>query len=327
MSLPFKMRLKAWWKGYDPAEVARLLRERQPHEAPRSRPVPPPLPPGAVAPEDIDLPFDPWDAQRIEIAQYVWGEGFCGPGGPDHIVSMSKLLALSPEMSLLEIGSYLGGPARTLAEKFGAWVTGFEESPRLVDLANQKSLMTGLAKKAEIHVFDPNTLEKFDRKYDRAFAKETFFTIEKKAKLLGLLEEHLKPGGLFLITDFVLASESVVATYTFNAWRDCETARRRPYMVTAKELADMCKKARFTVRVDEDVSKDYIDLVNKAWAGADRVAARIGGQADSEALLRTLLKEAEFWNLRVSMLESGQLQLRRLVGSKRAEKPSMMSDW
>lgn len=325
MNLPLKMRLKAWWEGYDPAELARLLREREPRV---ERPVKaPPPPPGAVMPDDIDLPFDPWDEGRIEIAQYVWGEGFCGPGGPEHIVSMSKLLALSPEMSLLEIGAHLGGPARTLAEKFGTWVTGYEESPRLVELANEKSLMTGLAKKAVINVFDPTSVESFDRKFDRALAKEALFTIEKKAHLLNLLEEHLKPGGLFLITDFVLTSESVIGTDAYKAWRASEAARRKPHMVTAKELADMCKKARFTLRVDEDVTKDYIELVNRAWTGADRVAARLQGREDGEALLKTLLKEAEFWNLRVSMLEAGHLQIRRLVGSKRTEKSSMMSDW
>lgn len=326
MNLPLKLRLKAWWEGYDPGDIARLLKGREP-PVERVRPVSPPRPPGDVAPDNIDLPFDPWDDNRIDIAQYVWGEGFCGPGGPDHIVSMSKLLALSPEMSLLEIGAHLGGPARTLAEKFGAWVTGYEESPRLVELANEKSLMTGLAKKAVIHPFEPDKVEKFDRKFDRALAKESLFTIEKKAHILGLVEEHLKPGGLFLITDFVLASESAIGTGAYKAWRDSEAARRKPFMVTAKELADMCKKARFTLRVDEDVTQAYIELVNRAWAGADKVAAKLQDREDGEVLLKTLLKEAEFWNLRVSMLEQGLLQIRRLVGSKRTEKSSMMSDW
>lgn len=326
--LPLKLKLKAWWEGYDPAEVAARLRAAQAGESP-----PPPPPPVAKTPSapinagDAELPFDPWDANRVEIAQYIWGEGYCGPGGPEHIVAMSKLLALSPEMSLLEIGSHLGGPARTLADKFGTWVTGYEDSPRLVELANQKSTMAGMAKKADIKSYDPQKVETFDRHFDRAFAKEAFFTIENKGRLINLVEEHLKPSGLFLITDFVLGADTVVAKDSYKEWRAGEAEKRKPYMVTAPEMVDHLKKARFNIRVNEDVSSTYIDLINKAWAGADKVAAKLMKQDDGEALIRMLLREAEYWSRRARLLESGDLRVWRILASKKGEKPAMMSDW
>ena len=98
-------------------------------------------------------------------------------------------------------------------------------------------------------------------------------------------------------------------------------------MVTAPELVDMLKKARFIVRVNEDVSDHYVELVNHAWAGADKVAARIAKQEDGEELLKTLVKEAEYWNRRVRLLRSGALRVWRILASKKADKPSMMSDW
>lgn len=332
VDLPLRWKLKAWWEGYDPAEVAARInagRAKEPESVPSPppRPEPPKTPPSPINPGDAELPFDPWDANRIEIAQYIWGEGYCGPGGPEHIISMSKLLALSPEMSLLEIGSHLGGPARTLADKFGTWVTGFEESPRLVELANQKSTMAGLAKKADIRTYDPETIEGFDRKFDRAFAKEAFFTIEKKDRLIDLIEQHLKPSGLFLITDFVLGSDTVVAKESYREWRKGESEKRKPYLVTAPEMAAMLKKARFNIRVNEDVSDTYIELINRAWTGADKVAAKLRKQEDGEALIRMLLKEAEFWSRRARMLESGDLRIWRILASKKGEKPAMMSDW
>jgi len=325
------LRLKAWWEGYDPDDVLAYLRARAPTPPAASNPGPQPSrlepPPSDIDPRDIELPFDPWDNNRAEIAQYIWGEGYCGPGGPEHIVSMSKLLALSPEQSLLEIGSLLGGPARTLADSFGTWVTGYEASPKLAALAAEKSEMAGLAKKAIIHHYDPETVGEFDRKFDRAFAKEALFTIENKARLLDLVEGHLKPSGLFLITDFVLADESVYAKESYREWRDSEAHRRRPYMVTAEQLAELCKQVRFTVRVNEDVSDVYIDLIRKAWAGADKVAEKIAHRAEGEVLLETLLREAEFWSHRARMLESGDLRLWRILAAKKAEKPSMLSDW
>jgi cyclopropane fatty-acyl-phospholipid synthase-like methyltransferase len=334
-SVPFKIWLKAWWEGYDPVEFANYLDKKRaaaapPPAAPAAdhKPKSPPRDaPSDVTPDDLELPFDPWDANRIEIAQYIWGEGYCGPGGPEHIISMCKLLALSPEMSLLEIGANLGGPARTLADKYGTWVTGYETSERLVKLANEKSLMAGLAKKADIRHYSTGSAEGFGRHFDRALAKESLFTIENKANILGLVEEHLKPSGLFLITDFVLGSDQVSGKESFRTWRDKEAEKRRPYMVTAQELAGLVKKARFNVRVNEDVSATYIDLINRAWAGADKVAAQLARKEDSEDLLKALLKEAEFWSNRARMLESGDLRLWRILASKRSEKPSMLSDW
>jgi len=327
-ALPLKIRMKAWWEGYDPAEVERILRAKgKKTRAARAEPESPREPEPGVDPDNIELPFDPWDDNRAEVAQYIWGEGYCGPGGPEYIVSMSKLLSLSPEQSLLEIGSLLGGPARTLADKFGSWVTGYEASPKLAELANEKSHMAGMSKRVHVHQYDPETVQEFERNFDRAFAKEALFTIENKADLLDAVEQHLKPSGLFLITDFVLGSESVYAKESYREWRDAEAKRRRPYMVTAEQLAEMAKEARFTVRVNEDVSDTYIDLIHKAWAGADKVAEQLAEREDGEDLLKALLHEAEFWSRRVKMLESGDLRLWRLLASKKADKPSMLSDW
>lgn len=331
--MSLKVRMMAWWQGYDPADVEKLLARKaalQQSNVPEDPPKPPasPAKPAPdVSPEDLELPFDPWDSNRVEIAQYIWGEGYCGPGGPEHVISVSKLLALSPEMSLLEIGANLGGPARTLADKFGAWVTGYETSERLVKLANEKSLMAGMAKKADIKHFSTEEIDSFGRNFDRAFAKEAFFTIENKARMMGLVEAHLKPSGLFLMTDFVLGSDNVLGKESYRQWRESEQEKRRPFMVTSAELVDLAKKARFNIRVSENITPTYIDLINKAWAGADKVAAQLSRQEDGDALLQALLKEAEFWSLRRRMMESGDLQVWRLLASKKSEKPSMMSNW
>lgn len=328
-ALPFKLRLKAWWQGYDSAEVAARLHASQTGKEPEpvSKPVVKKPETAPVNLDDPELPFDPWDSNRVEIAQYIWGEGYCGPGGPDHIIDMCKLLALSPEMSLLEIGANLGGPARTLADKYGSWVTGYETSARLVELANEKSHMTGLGKKAIVKHYDTETIDDFERNFDRALAKETLYTIRDKARLLALVEHHLKPGGLFLITDFVLGSESVPGKESYREWLESESAKRRPYMVTSQDFAQLLKNARFNIRVNEDVSASYINIVNNAWKGADKVAAQLAHQDDGETLLQALLAEAEFWSRRARMLESGDLRVWRFLAGKKGDRPVMMSDW
>jgi len=185
-----------------------------------------------------------------------------------------------------------------------------------------------LTKKVTVNHFDPETIDSFERKFDRAFSKEALFTIENKQGLIAAIEQHLKPSGLFLLREFVLADESAFSDPAFKDWRDSEThAARRPFMVTSHGLVESLKAAGFIVRVNEDVTDEYIRLVNQGWVGADKVAESLAQRDDAEELQMTLLSEAEFWSRRVNLMEKGLLRVWRVLGSKRADKPSMLSDW
>lgn len=325
--IPFKLRLKAWWEGYDPQDLARLEATHaaaKPAPAPRKPPQKDAPPPPPTDPES-GLPVDPWDKSRIDVAQYIWGPGYCGPGGPEHIIAMSKLLTLNSELSMADIGAGLGGPARTLAEEFGVWMTGYEQSQALVAAGNELSTMAGMAKKANIQHFAPGPDFKFDRRYDRALLKETLHGIEDKMDLLQKLEDAIKPEGLVLIIDYVLGNDAVVASADYRAWREGEP--HQVFMVTQEELADVVNKAGFSLRVNEDQSEAQIELITRAWKGVDQVAAKLVEDPDERHLVDTLLKEAELWARRVAMLQSGKLKLVRMLGAKREKKPGMMSNW
>ncbi|RME63679.1 MAG: methyltransferase domain-containing protein, partial [Alphaproteobacteria bacterium] len=236
-----------------------------------------------------------------------------------------KLLALTPELSMADIGAGLGGPARTLAEQFGVWMTGYEQSSALVAAGNELSTMAGMAKKAPLQSFAPGPDFTFERRYDRAFLKESLHMIEDKLDLLTKLESAIKPEGLVLVIDYVLGDEAAVATPEYKAWRQGEP--HQVFMVTQKELADLLTKAGFSLRVNEDQSDSQIALITHAWQGVDTVAAKLMENPAERHLVATLLKEAELWARRVAMLQSGRLRLVRMLGAKREKKASMMSNW
>jgi cyclopropane fatty-acyl-phospholipid synthase-like methyltransferase len=319
--VPLKLRLKAWWEGYDTDDIKKRLSERTGKPEMDFSDEPKAERPKELSAENLD----PWDAATVDIAQYIWGKGFCGPGGPDYIVSLSKLLALSPEMSMLQIGAGLGGPSRVLVDRFGVWITGFEESEMLVDKGRKLAKMAGLEKKAQLEQYVPEGFEGFDRKYDRALAKEALFTIEDKSNMIAKIEEKLKPGGLFLMTEYVIGSDAVLGKDKYKEWVVGE--RRHPYPVLADELVDLLKKHHLQVRVSEDISMQYVDMINQAWAGADEVAAKLAKREDGTMMIQTLMREAEFWTRRKKLLETGDLKLWRIVANKKSGGPSMMSDW
>ena len=327
--IPLKLMLKGWWEGYDSDEVRDAYLATQGQEEEDARP--PPAAPKETPQEKPksggakDIPVDPWNEQRVDIAQYIWGEGYCGPGGPEHIITMSKLLALSPKMSMMCLGAGLGGPARTLADKFGVWVSGYEESEHLVEAGNEMSVKAGMAKKADLHNYVADGSVDFGRKFDRVLAKEYIFLVENKKGLMSATFEATKPDGLILITEYVLGSEGVVSSDAYREWKESEHGK--VYPVTEEALKELVTKAGYSVRVHEDISDQQIRLIANAWSGADKVIAELTKDKDGTALVDTLLQEAEFWARRSKLLTDGTLKLWRTLGYKKEDGPPMMSNW
>ncbi|MEX1146791.1 MAG: methyltransferase domain-containing protein [Sphingomonadales bacterium] len=318
--VPLSTRLKVWWEGYDMAEVeARMLamEKRKALSQPKPDPAPPP-------PLNEDLPVAPWDNRRIEVAQYIWGDGYCGPGGPEYVIAMSKLLALSPKMSALVLGAGLGGPSRVLAQEFGVWITGVEESEPLANAGMELSVRSGMAKKAPIRHYNPENPVEFERNFDRAFAKEALFTVRNKKALVKQVTQKLKPDSLFLIVDYFLAEPGMALNADLLAWKEKE--RETPYLVTGDDMVDLLEDSGFVVRVNEDISEQYADMIAKAWAEADKVVTTLLEQGEEgRQLVDVLMHEAEHWFARSRLLQAGVLQARRILGTKKVTKT--LSDW
>lgn len=324
MKIPLTSRLKAWWEGYDVRDMEAKLREAEERRAKADPKFSKPKPKTEAPEPDAELPILPWDDARVQIAQYIWGEGYCGPGGPEHVIGMSKLLALSPEMSMMVLGAGLGGPGRVLAHEFGVWITGFEASEKLAKAGMELSTMGGMAKKAPVVHYDPEKAEPFSRNYDRAFAKDTLFTVDNKLGLMKQVCAKLKTDGLFLISDFVLANDAVRNTPDYAKWKEQEP--HPPHAITPEAEAELFEQSGFSVRVNENISEQYVSLIAKAWADVDSAVTKLMKQGDEgKTMIKALLREAEFWSHRSKMLESGDLQVWRILASKKI--PKTMSNW
>jgi len=318
--LPLSLKLKAWWNGYDPSDLA-----AGPKETASSRPSQLVQEARAQAAEKITRPDMPWDAARAEISQLVWGDGFCGPGGPDHVINMVKLLVLTPEKSMVDIGAGLGGPARAIAQTYGIWITGYEHDPELAAAGNELSVMAGLTKKAPVKHYDFDKPTAFERHFDRALAKESLFTIRDKRTLFGQIESSLKDNGLFLITDYVAANDQAAASPAFADW--CAHEPVEPHPATLESLVADLESVRLGIRVNEDVSEHYAHLISRSWADADQIVAKLIKRGkEGLALVDVLLREAEMWTRRAKLLRSGELRVQRILAHKQAPSSQLMSD-
>lgn len=316
VKVPMKWRMKAWWEGYDLDDVkAALARGGNIEEELKNNSEPATQEMNPVADNDEAMV---WDDKRLETAQLIWGEGYCGPGGSEYVTSMSKLLGMSSKMSVAVIGASLGGPSRVLASEFGAWITGYEESEELAKKGMELSTKAGLESKAPIQHYDPNSDEPFERTFDRAYSKEALYTVEDKPKLLKNLFDNLKDSGLFLINDYTLGSMDALGNKDVQKWLRQEPTQ--PYPVPSDVMENLLTECGYILRVNEDITDQYIEMIARSWAGVGEVIESLTNHPEDQSeTIQRLVKEAEFWMLRSKIMKEGHLKAWRFLAYKPAE--------
>ncbi len=305
----FGQKLFAWWEGYD---IDALMALNAPVAAPALKLKVPERDLITQLP-DV-MPFDPWSADRTDVAQLIWGKGFCGPGGPEHVVSMSKLLALTPEMSIADLGAGLGGPARVLAEHFGVWVTGFETSNYLVTAGNKMSFMSGMARKAELKPLDLASSEPFERRFDRIYGHGFLSKLKALPDMTGKIASALKSDGLVLVTDYFARDKKVLTDPDVINWLAGEP--HNPNLHIVDNVLKEFKIHKLMVRVNEPMTDQYSKLVTTGWKSANQVVAELMEHEQTARLVPILLKEAEIWARRLKVFSSGKVEVRRILAAK-----------
>jgi len=306
--LSLRNRLKAWWEGYDGQEYDAWLEARA-----RARAAKTASPVGVV--KSVFQPETAWKQERIEIANLVWGEGYCGPGGPQHVIDLVKLLGLTPEMSILMIGGGLGGPARVLAKEYGCYVDAYEQSRELTAAGNELSLVAGLSKKAVIETYNFDKCSPFKRKYDAAVSTEALFTVENKASVMNAVQASIKPCKLFVITDYVLSDNVEEDDPEIQEWVVSEPARIHPIQNHA--MATLIEQNQFNLRVKEDVTENFRSLIAKSWSQAGELVQQLLDRGDEgRPLVDMLLREATLWSRRSALMTKHKIQVVRYLAER-----------
>lgn len=114
-----------------------------------------------------------------------------------------EALGVQPDWAVLDIGSGLGGPARTVAETVGCAVTGIDLTPSFCAAATELSRWTGLDALTSFRVADATALPFPDATYDAAMSIHVTMNIPDKAAVYAEAHRVLEPGGLFALYDIM----------------------------------------------------------------------------------------------------------------------------
>ena len=135
--------------------------------------------------------------------ELMWGEGFLSPGGPAEVAKILEGTDLTG-LDVMDIGCGIGGVDVLLARDYGAKsVTGIDVEEPLVERCRARAKRTGLADRLTFLLVEPGPLPFADASFDAVFSKDSMIHIPDKAALFAEVFRVLRPGGLFLASDWM----------------------------------------------------------------------------------------------------------------------------
>jgi SAM-dependent methyltransferase len=119
---------------------------------------------------------------------------------------LAKLARITADMSVLDVGAGVGGPARFLAATYGCRVTGVDLSDPFVDAARYLTARTGQSGQVSFQTASALDLPFGDGRFDVVLLQHVAMNIADRARLYSEIRRVLKSGGRFATFDVVSMS-------------------------------------------------------------------------------------------------------------------------
>ncbi|MGK7870428.1 class I SAM-dependent methyltransferase [Falsiroseomonas sp. E2-1-a20] len=129
-------------------------------------------------------------------------------GGLTATDTLAELAGIGPGQLVLDAGSGVGGPARRLASRFGARVTGVELSETLHRTAIDLTRLVGLEEKVRLLQGSILSLPFDDASFDAVILQHVAMQISEKGRLFSELARVIRPGGCLALHEIFAGSPS-----------------------------------------------------------------------------------------------------------------------
>ncbi len=183
-------------------------------------------------------------------------------------VEIIDALSLTADSHVLDLGSGLGGPARTLVELTGCTVTGVDLTPEFCEVATALSEWTGLSDRTAFQVGDATATGLPDQSVDAAMTVHVAMNIADKPALYAEAFRVLRPGGRFVVYD-VLQGEGGDVHYPVPWANDASTS----FLATPEDMRELLPAAGFDVVSEVDSSDESLVWFQQVRARIERDGA------------------------------------------------------
>src|SRR5580698_3721401 len=174
---------------------------------------------------------------------------------------LAKLTGIAADMSVLDVGSGVGGPARFLAATYGCRVTGVDLSEPFVEAARYLTERTGQSRQVSFQAASALALPFDDGHFDVVLLQHVAMNIADRAQLYREIRRVLKSGGRFATFDVVLNSGD--PHYPVPWARTPATS----FLLTAEATREAIEPAGFRAQAWRDDTE-----AARAWATQLRVS-------------------------------------------------------
>lgn len=170
--------------------------------------------------------------------------------------ALAKLAGVSAGSRIADFCAGLGGPARYLAHRYGADVTGIELTPARVRGAAQLTQLVRLQDR--VRVIEGNVMQVplLDASIDAVVSQEAFLHVPDKARALAEAYRILKPGGRLAFTDWI-AHRALIPADAELMWQGMAVTNLYD-LATYRALIE---HAGFAVTSVEDLTADWAEIL------------------------------------------------------------------
>jgi ubiquinone/menaquinone biosynthesis C-methylase UbiE len=184
--------------------------------------------------------------------------------GTQATCALAESSGISSATSVLDIGSGLGGAARTLAEAFGCTVTGIDLTPSFCAAATELSRWTGLDGRTTFCVGDACALPLDADSFDAAITIHAAMNIPDKAAVYGEARRVVRPGGTFAVYD-VLQGEGGDVLFPVPWAREPSIS----HLATPGEMRDLLVSVGFELLEEVDSTEESLGWFRALAARVD----------------------------------------------------------
>jgi sarcosine/dimethylglycine N-methyltransferase len=160
---------------------------------------------------------------------------------------LARLAGIAADMSVLDVGSGIGGAARSLAATYGCRVTGVDLSEPFVDAARYLTKRTGQSERVSFETASALDLPFDNGDFDVALLQHVAMNISDRARLYREIRRVLKSGGKFATFDVVLNGDAE-PHYPVPWARTPDTS----FLLTAAATRDAVEAAGFRTLTSQD---------------------------------------------------------------------------
>jgi SAM-dependent methyltransferase len=178
-------------------------------------------------------------------------------------LELAEKMRLNADCEVLDIGSGLGGPARTLVEAYNCRVTGVDLTEAFCEAAAALSEWVNLGDRVSFQHGDATDLPFAEDAFDASMTIHVAMNIPAKDKVYSEARRVTKPGGVFAVYD-ILQGEGGNVIFPVPWAREASIS----HLATPQEMQALLEGAGFAIVEVQDSTEE-----SKGWFEA--MAARI----------------------------------------------------